>query len=168
MESKRVQLVPKRDPKFRAKQEFREECNINTIRNRMADGMSPPAWMTSKTPYYGDFSSMPQSLTEAYNVINRAEEAFESLPMGFRQALDHDPRKLDSAPRELWEKFGLVRKVKTESTDDGTPSPRGAVSPEGAGDPRSPASEPRSSHKGASKQGGARGGAPATPSAEET
>lgn len=94
----------------RVKQEFRKEVDINTIVSRMKAGQNPPAWMTSKTPRYGDFTQNPQTLMEAFDVVAKAEEAFLSLPVEFRRELDHNPMNLDRAPRSLFERYNLVRK----------------------------------------------------------
>ncbi|AZL82877.1 internal scaffolding protein [Apis mellifera associated microvirus 32] len=109
----------------RVKQEFKKEVNINTIINRMKNGISPPAWMTSRTPRYGDFTGMPVNFQDAFAVVEKARQAFEALPLEFRRALDHDPRNLDQAPRELFERFGLLK-----SPPDGTSAaPKGPASP---------------------------------------
>ena len=110
------------DSKIRVKREFAKETNINTIMERVKRGIMPPPWMTSKTPYYGDFSKTPISYQEAFEIVSRAEDQFESLPLEFRRAIDHDPRKIDQAPRELFERFGLLKK------------PEGSASASGASD----------------------------------
>lgn len=97
------------------KQEFIKEVNINTIIQRMRNGISPPSWMTSATPRYGDFTNMPATFQEAYALIETAEAAFKSLPLEFRRALDHNPANLDKAPRELFEKYGLIKKPEGEA-----------------------------------------------------
>lgn len=97
----------------RTKQEPKNDVNINTIMERLQKGIQPPAWMTANTPRYGDFTGMPTSFQEAYALVEKAEAAFESLPLEFRRAIDHDPRNLDSAPRELFEQFGLLKEQKS-------------------------------------------------------
>lgn len=113
------------------KQEFKNEVNINEIISRMRRGITPPQWMTSATPRYGDFTNMPTSFQEAYALIETAENAFASLPLEFRRALDHNPANLPNAPRELYERFGLLKNVpKSEEaplpTNTETTSPKGA------------------------------------------
>lgn len=97
--------------KFRVKQEFKDEVNINRIVSRMKAGIHPPTWMTSKTPRFGDFSNAPCSFQDAYQVVQDAEDAFASLPLDFRRELDHDPRRLFDAPKELFAKHGLLQKT---------------------------------------------------------
>jgi len=94
----------------RTKQEFIKEVNINEIVARMRKGISPPAWMTSATPRYGDFTNLPVSFQEAHAIMQQGQEAFMSLPLEFRRALDHNPMNLDKAPKELYEQFGLLKK----------------------------------------------------------
>lgn len=106
--------------KSRVKQEFKKECDINTLRRRMEAGIDPPRWMTSKTPRYEDVSAMPVSFAEAFKVMERGKAAFESLPLEMRRELDHNPRNLDRAPRELFEKYGLVRKPKQGAPESGS------------------------------------------------
>jgi hypothetical protein len=112
------------------KQEFLKEVNINEIISRMRRGISPPLWMTSNTPRYGDFTTLPTSFQEAYAVMETAEAAFRSLPLEFRRALDHDPRNLDHAPRELYERFGLLKEPATRSSA----APEEPASPTGGKD----------------------------------
>nr|QJB18917.1 MAG: internal scaffolding protein [Microvirus sp.] len=121
----------------RTKQEFVQEVNINEIVSRMKRGISPPLWMTSNTPRYGDFSNMPTSFQDAYNIIETADAAFKSLPLEFRRALDHNPRNLDKAPRELYEQFGLLKgknsagaSPESDKTPGGTP--QASPAPQGA------------------------------------
>lgn len=94
----------------RVKQEFKKDVDINEIVARMKRGISPPPWLTSNTPRYGDFVDLPASFQEAHEILRRGEAAFKSLPLEFRRELDHDPRNLDKAPRELFERFGLLKK----------------------------------------------------------
>jgi len=100
-------------------QEFKNEVNINEIISRMRKGISPPQWMTSSTPRYGDFTNMPTSFQEAYAIIESGEAAFKSLPLEFRRALDHNPANLPKAPRELYEQFGLLKKPVTTEAPNG-------------------------------------------------
>lgn len=144
--------------KVSAKQEFKKDVCINEIMARAKRGQNPPSWMTQKTPYYGDFSNLPASLTEAYEIVAKAEEAFESLPLDFRRAIDHDPMRLEEAPRELWEKFGLLKKAPSE--DAGTPAPQGGAtggsggnSPGGAKAPKNPAKAPQGGQAGRGAEG---------------
>lgn len=114
------------------KQEFKKEVNINEIISRMRRGINPPAWMTSNTPRWGDFSNLPASFMEAYAIVEAGEAAFKSLPLDFRRALDHNPANLDKAPRELYEQFGLLKKP--ASGEQASPASTVPGKPEGQGD----------------------------------
>lgn len=139
----RISITPSIPP--RVKKEFKEEVCINNIVAKMKRGISPPSWLTANTPRYGDFSSGPQTLMEAFDVVQRAQEAFLSLPVEFRRELDHDPRNLDRAPRELFERFGLIK----PKAQEGTKVPSGAAaSPEGQGDQGLPAKGRMANKKG--------------------
>lgn len=120
--------VPSSDKPHSVKQEFASEVNINSIMAKARNGISPPAWMTSKTPMYGDFANQPSTFMEAFAVVDRAKESFYALPVEFRRDLGHDPRNLVNAPRELFEKYGLLREsAKAVSEAPGRP----VASPEG-------------------------------------
>lgn len=108
----------------RTKQEFKKDVDINEIVSRMRKGIQPPPWMTSNTPRYGDFTNLPASFQEAYAIVEAGEAAFASLPLEFRRAIDHDPRNLDHAPRELYEQFGLL-KPKNSGEPGGSNEPSG-------------------------------------------
>lgn len=128
------------------KQEFKKEVNINTIISRMKKGIMPPSWMTNATPRYGDFTNMPTSFQDAYALIERAEEAFMSLPLEFRRALDHNPANLDKAPKELYEQFGLLKKP--ASGEQPSAASKGTGKPEGQGDSDLPKKSLPGSNKG--------------------
>lgn len=133
----------------RTKQEFLQEVNINELWARAKRGISPPAWMTSKTPIYGDFADLPISFDEAFSQVERANEAFLSLPLEFRRALQHDPRNLDKAPRSLFEEFGLVKSDLTSKAPEGaTGLPVTTAGATPATTDKNPANEPPGSKKG--------------------
>lgn len=120
------------------KQEFKNDVNINEIVARMRKGISPPQWMTSATPRYGDFTNMPTSFQEAYALVETAEAAFQSLPLEFRRALDHNPANLPNAPKELYEQFGLL-KTNPKSEEASPLNDKDPTSPKGASVPKKPA-----------------------------
>lgn len=133
----------------RTKQEFKKEVDINEIVARMRKGIQPPAWMTSATPRYGDFTNLPASFQEAYEIVAKGEEAFRGLPLEFRRALDHDPRNLDKAPRELYEQFGLIKKP--DASGAATAAPEASGTQRVQGDRDLPAMSPQGSKKPAQK-----------------
>lgn len=133
----------------RTKQEFMKEVNINEIINRMRKGISPPQWMTSATPRYGDFTNLPVSFQEAHAIMEQGNQAFMSLPLDFRRALDHDPRNLDKAPRELYEQFGLLKK--SDAAAAGSAGSDARINPEGKGDGDLPLKAPPSAKNSGKK-----------------
>lgn len=134
----------------RTKQEFKNEVNINEIINRMRRGINPPQWMTAATPRYGDFSNMPTSFQEAYAIVEAGEAAFRALPLEFRRALDHNPANLASAPRSLYEQFGLLKKP--DDAEAASPPRKASGLPEGQGDRDLPGKAPEGA-KNAPKKG---------------
>lgn len=112
---------------FAVKQEFKKDCDINELFARFNKGIHPPAWMSNKTPIYGDFTDLPVSFQEAFAMVEEAQEAFMTLPLEMRKELDHDPRNLDFADRKLFEKYGLtLSSVKGQSE----PEANGGSSPQ--------------------------------------
>lgn len=116
---------------FRVKQEFKDEVDINRIIERRDRGIQPPPWMTARTPFYGDFSDAPASFQEAFALVQEAEEAFLSLPLAMRKELDHDPRNLDHADRDMYERYGLLKKPEAAP---GSTLPGDAPVAQGSGD----------------------------------
>lgn len=115
--------------KYRVKTEFQNEVNINTIMAKARNGQ-PPTWLNSKTPRYGDFANRPTNFQDAFDLTEKAREAFYSLPIEFRRELDHDPSRMASAPKSLWEKHGLLKEsAKAASKASSEPQ----AGPEGAG-----------------------------------
>lgn len=141
--------VPLSGEPTRTKQEFKKEVNINEIVARMRRGIVPPPWMTSATPRYGDFTNLPVSFQEAHAIMQAGQEAFASLPLEFRRALDHDPRNLDRAPRELYEQFGLLKK--SDSAEQASPASGERINPEGSGDRDLPSKRLPGANKAAKK-----------------
>lgn len=133
----------------RVKQEMKNKVNINTIMRRAINGEMPPAWMTSKTPYYGDFTRGPVTIQDAFDVVERAEESFKALPIEFRRALNHDPRNLLSAPKELYERFGLLKKPEGEEAANA--APQSPVGQRVQGDSGLPGKAPAGAKKGVQK-----------------
>jgi len=124
----------------RTKQEFIKDVNINTIIRRLQNGQHPPAWMTQNTPHYGDFADMPASFMEAHQIMEAGNKAFLALPLEMRRELDHDPRNLDKAPRELFERFNLLKQPASPS-----PAPKEPGSQDGRTSEGGKNSQPRAS-----------------------
>jgi hypothetical protein len=75
------------------RQEFAEECDINTIMKRYEghgglNGLGPDP---NVVPRYVDFSEMPQDLMGFMQLQHDAEFAFMQLPAVVRREFDNDP-----------------------------------------------------------------------------
>lgn len=74
----------------RAKQSFKEECDINTIVKRFnLNGELPN---NIRTPTYADFDDNV-NFHEAMNAIASARESFDAMPAMVRKRFDNDPGK---------------------------------------------------------------------------
>lgn len=83
---KRVQL--QFDQPSLTKQEFAAENDINYIVERARVTGELPQKRTE--PVYGDFTSVPE-YQEALNIVNEAENAFQSLPSIIRERFQNNP-----------------------------------------------------------------------------
>lgn len=136
-------MAEKRDPnalycddKSLTQQHFAEECDINEILRRSAvSGVLP---VNDRQPMYGDFTSVPKSLTEAFGLIKQANDLFMALPWQARERFGNNPERMiaflnDPQNREEAVKLGLVKAIDV-GTPAGTPtaSAEGKTPPEGA------------------------------------
>lgn len=71
------------------KQEFADECDINTIMARFAK-TGEILHVSQSSPRYGDFSSVPDYQT-ALHIVQDAEASFASLPSKIRDRFHNDP-----------------------------------------------------------------------------
>lgn len=111
----------------RVKQEFLKEVNINSIMAKARQGIAPR--FNSRVPMYGDFTNSPRTFQDAFEIVQRAEESFNALPLGFRREIDNDPRNLATAPKELYAKYGLLKEAASPASE----ASRGSLdSPEGS------------------------------------
>lgn len=72
------------------RQEFKDECDINTIMSRYDQYLADPM-RSMREPVYYDFTEMPQTLMETMAVLQTGEAAFMSLPAQVRRTFDNDP-----------------------------------------------------------------------------
>lgn len=82
-------------------------------------GASPPPMQ------YGDASGLPQSRLEAMQLMSDAAEAFQSLPLKVRQAISHDPRRLEEwifNNPDLAREHGLLAELSPQSSPESPPS----------------------------------------------
>lgn len=71
-----------------AKQEFKDETDINTILRRFAVTRQLPE--SVRMPTYGDFTGLTD-FHEAMNAIVAARESFMEMPASVRKRFDNDP-----------------------------------------------------------------------------
>lgn len=97
----------------RTKQSFKTECDINNLMARYtSSGLLPQG--TTRTPVYGDFTTFDDYF-HAVNIINHAQEHFDSLPAEARKRFANDPAELllfleDTRNRQEAINLGLIDK----------------------------------------------------------
>lgn len=111
-----------------AQQQFRDECDINTILKRFnITGELPNAPLS---PRYGDFTGIGDYKT-ALDRVMAAEDEFASLPAPLRARFNNDPAQLiefldNEENRSEAEKLGLVEpKISVDAplVEEKTPTP---------------------------------------------
>lgn len=108
---------PWASPKAVVQTQFRRETDINQIVERARRGIAPT---NTRVPSYADFSDSPESLTDAFQRVEHALDAFEALPAKARLELNNDPRNLFKVDGEFFQRHGLTEDVPPEAP---TPSP---------------------------------------------
>lgn len=94
-----------------AQQQFKEECDINTIvKNFGLTGQLPE---NVRMPVSGDFTDAVTDYQSALNMVIEADAAFMKLPADVRAEFQNDPQKLllfleDDKNRERAVKLGLL------------------------------------------------------------
>lgn len=79
------------DPSL-TRQEFAEECDINTIMKRYEGHNTGPNGLPNVgVPQYVDLSGMPTDLMGYMQLMQDAERAFMTLPAAVRREFDNDP-----------------------------------------------------------------------------
>ncbi|UDN67741.1 internal scaffolding protein [robinz microvirus RP_106] len=72
------------------RQEFAEECDINTLMKRYdAHVIGGPGNLPAAQPIYADFANMPQDLMGYLQFMDDAERSFLSLPAVVRKEFDN-------------------------------------------------------------------------------
>lgn len=94
----------------RAQQQFRDECDINTIVRQF--GLTGEVPSDVKVPLEGDFADVVD-FQSAMNVVRRAEESFMEMPAEVRAEFGNDPGRFvafvnDPDNRVRAEKLGVV------------------------------------------------------------
>jgi len=105
----------------RAKQSFKEECDINTIMRRF--GVTGEAPQNVRAPVYQDFDEV-FDFRSAMHVLIDAEKSFMAMPSAVRKRFGNDPQEFvefcsDSKNLDEMKKLGLiVPEVKRAATLD--------------------------------------------------
>jgi phage internal scaffolding protein len=100
------------DPSM-AQQQFREECDINTIMERF--GRTGELIAPIRMPQYGDFDGV-NDYHSAMNAIVEAQSAFDQLPAKVRARFSNDPAEFlefcfNEENRDEAIRLGLVEAV---------------------------------------------------------
>lgn len=79
-------------PESLARQEFADECDINTIMRRYETG-EEITHVARTPPMYLDYASVPGNLMDAMAFMQNATSEFMRLPAHVRREFDNDPGK---------------------------------------------------------------------------
>lgn len=107
-----------------AKQEFKEECDINTILKRFnVTGQLPE---NVRMPSFGDFTGV-HDFQSAANAIAVAREAFDEMPADIRKRFNNDPADFvafcsDESNLAEARTLGLVPPAELEDLTDARPA----------------------------------------------
>lgn len=99
----------------RTHQEFKDECDINSIMARFhATGVLPSPWKSPPQAIWGDLATVPDYF-EAQQLLLKAKSAFASLSSKVRERFANDPANLlafvqDDANMDEAISLGLVPK----------------------------------------------------------
>lgn len=100
------------------RQEFKDECDINTIMRRY-EKSGVVSHVRKSEPQYGDFVGIPD-FQQSLNMLNAATESFMQLPARVRREFDNDPRQFvqfveDPANLEKVREYGLANVPEPEA-----------------------------------------------------
>lgn len=127
-----------REPSL-TRQEFAEECDINTLMSRYdANVVGGPGGLPSQQqPMYVDFADLPQDLMGYLSFMQEAEAAFMSLPAVVRKEFDNSAPEFvafasDPGNLEQMRAWGLAPPAKPQEPPAGASPPSPAASPPSA------------------------------------
>lgn len=121
----------------RTKQSFKRVCDINgLVAQYKKTGQFPS--VARRVPYYADVSDLG-SYQESLNVVIKAREMFDALPVLVRERFRNDPGEMvsflqDSSNLEEAVKLGLVT-MRPDGSGKSEVGAGGASAPAGAGGP---------------------------------
>lgn len=121
----------------RAKQAFKDECDINTLVERFGLGYEMPRGL--RIPRYGDFSEVTDYHSAA-NALAAARESFDALPAHVRARFQNDPGAFvdfcsDDANEAEMLKMGLIEPLPKDNqvvtkSEVPAPGPAPGVTPD--------------------------------------
>lgn len=121
------------------RQEFADECNINSIMERYDAYLSDPM-RSIREPRYYDFTEMPDTLMGFMEKMHEAETAFMTLPAVVRREFDNDPVQFcdfaaDPTNLDMMREWGLAPPAKAPEPPNGNREapPSGSSSSASAG-----------------------------------
>lgn len=127
-----------------ARQEFKEECDVNEIMARYeATGVLPNVG----EPFYFDFTTLPTDMREAMEIMRAGNEAFYTLPAKVRKEFDNDPARFvdfASQPDAIFD-GGMTHLDQMRAWGLAPPAPAPAAAPVAAGAPAPAAASPPAS-----------------------
>lgn len=135
-------------PKALTQQQFKDECDMNRIVANARRGIAP-VYTAKGAPHYGDFSDVPD-LHEAYDIVERAHEAFMTLPSGLRGELNNDPANIGQITQDQIDRYKLGRALPTPGLDAPAPSQPAPSAAVQAASPASGSETPKASKKSSS------------------
>lgn len=130
---KRIRVATENFQPSMTQQAFAEDCDVNIILDRyMKTGELPKP----RQGVYADVSEVPD-LTQAIQIVQQAQSAFDSLPSKVRYEFNNDPAQLlnfisDSRNKEKAIELGLIENKKQEDL-----APQPPTASEGAKDGQS-------------------------------
>lgn len=97
-----------------AQQQFRDDCNLNTIMERY-ERTGQLTHFREVAASYGDFTKVPD-YQSALNIVIAGRETFAALPANIRSRFDNDPSKFvdfcsDESNRDELRSLGLLEEV---------------------------------------------------------
>lgn len=109
----------------RAQQQFKEECDINTIAKNF--GITGRLPQNVRMPTFGDFTGV-SDYRSALNAMQWARDSFMAMPAEVRRRFDHDPQQFlafcsDERNRDEAIKLGLVVAPPAPKDIPATPAP---------------------------------------------
>jgi len=120
------------------RQEFAEECDVNSIMARYQGHVigGPGNLSAMGPPMYVDFAAMPGSLMEYMDFMQNADKAFMFLPAVVRKEFDNDPRMFvdfasDPENVDQMRTWGLAAPAPKEAPGDAKAAPGAGAPPAG-------------------------------------